>query len=424
MNPAWIHAAESLLPALAKGELDGATVTLLSEQQVTLRISPHLVYMCGMVTQFQRVPPFSRDQGDWFHHLQSLYQKEKGSESSSSNQQQQQPFYHLSPTLLPSNAVQEMIYQTFKRRQDEIEEQAAQAQTILLTMEIQDETILIGQAKKVKSARQGRRRRQQQQSQGIPHGGDSTGSRDQSDEENQDIPNANIAPIIHSTTTLEDLMKPQFTQEEQNIVVSADWTEVKTKKRTVEVSIARPLVDPETENLANQEEKLVEPRDSLDFHGTEAPGIGPCERHALEEISLPGDDSLGKQLSTHLSSTEATASSHDDDELTLLRTTVRRLELELARKDELLQNERAAHSKALQLEKEQSHERLQGLQLRLYISETRLKTFEDALEQHMQTVTNNMVVVGSPERRAWRTTRHVEEEEQVATPLYSRACRK
>jgi len=40
---------------------------------------------------------------------------------------------------------------------------------------------------------------------------------------------------------------------------------------------------------------------------------------------------------------------------------------------------------------------MQALQLRLYISETRLKTYEDALQQHVEAVANN--VAASPPRR-------------------------
>ena len=388
MNPAWIHAAESLIPALAKGEVDDQVT--LSATQSTLRISCRLVYMCGLVTQFQREAPFRRKQVEWFHHLQGLYQEEVGLS---------QPFYHLSPTLLPTNAVQEIIYQSVKRRQDEIEDQAAKAETILLAME--GDKTMTGHAKKAKAKadRQGRH------SHGMPQGDDS-GNSDESDAEN-----ANFLPIIKSTTTLDDLMKPQFTQEEHDIPAT-DWKEVKSKKRKAEAPVANRLVGPEAGYSANKEKKIDE-SGTLDFHDVEAPGVGTREWQALNEASSPVDVSLGNKVNARLSISE-TASPHD--EVAILQTKMRQLELELARKDELLRNERAAHAKALQLEKEQSQERLQGLQLRLYISETRLQTFEDGLEE---AETDSMVVVGPSEWRPWRTTRHDDEEEE-ASPLYSR----
>lgn len=55
-----------------------------------------------------------------------------------------------------------------------------------------------------------------------------------------------------------------------------------------------------------------------------------------------------------------------------------------------LQEERVAHARTLQREKERHVDIVQALQLRLYISETRLKTYEDALEDHIQAVANNM----------------------------------
>jgi hypothetical protein len=86
-----------------------------------------------------------------------------------------------------------------------------------------------------------------------------------------------------------------------------------------------------------------------------------------------------------------------------LQGIIRQLESQLWQKNQDLQEERAAHNTALQ-----------SLQLRLYISETRLKTFEDALEQHVQAVANNTAPT-SPERRRMRP-----EEQATTTPLLSR----
>jgi hypothetical protein len=72
----------------------------------------------------------------------------------------------------------------------------------------------------------------------------------------------------------------------------------------------------------------------------------------------------------------------------------RQLESQLTQKNRDLEEERTAHtSRHWPLEKEISNERLQALLLRFYSSfyssETRLKTFEDGLEQHVQAVANN-----------------------------------
>ena len=88
-----------------------------------------------------------------------------------------------------------------------------------------------------------------------------------------------------------------------------------------------------------------------------------------------------------------------DNELTPALLRIQQLEAQLATANELLLQERKFHRKEMQNEKEASHERMQALQLRLYIAETRLKTFEDALEQHNLQVANNVAAPTSPGRR-------------------------
>jgi hypothetical protein len=56
-----------------------------------------------------------------------------------------------------------------------------------------------------------------------------------------------------------------------------------------------------------------------------------------------------------------------------------------------LQEERAAHIKERKRLKQQHDDLVQGLQLRLYISETKLRTYQEALENHCLAVSNNIV---------------------------------
>jgi hypothetical protein len=81
---------------------------------------------------------------------------------------------------------------------------------------------------------------------------------------------------------------------------------------------------------------------------------------------------------------------------------IRQLEMELVQKDQQLKEERIMHAKALREEKERCEDSMQDLQLRLYISETRLKTYIDALEQHVESVASNLsnnYTPSSPMRR-------------------------
>jgi hypothetical protein len=78
--------------------------------------------------------------------------------------------------------------------------------------------------------------------------------------------------------------------------------------------------------------------------------------------------------------------------------------MQLVQKDQQLEN-RMMHVKALREEKERCEDSMQDLQLRLYISETRLKTYQDSLEQHVESVASNLsnnFTPSSPMRRGGR----------------------
>ena len=77
------------------------------------------------------------------------------------------------------------------------------------------------------------------------------------------------------------------------------------------------------------------------------------------------------------------------EDLSMFKDRIHSLELELLQKDNQLLKEQQNHAKALRQEKERSVDQIQALQMRLYISETRLKSYEDALDQHIEAVSNN-----------------------------------
>lgn len=54
--------------------------------------------------------------------------------------------------------------------------------------------------------------------------------------------------------------------------------------------------------------------------------------------------------------------------------------------DQKLAEERILHTKQSRMDKERYGDIIQALQLRLYISETKLKTYEDALQKHIEVV--------------------------------------
>ena len=93
------------------------------------------------------------------------------------------------------------------------------------------------------------------------------------------------------------------------------------------------------------------------------------------------------------------------------------LEQALKHTKDLLQQERSRHAQQLNQEKEQHANSMQALQLRLYISETRVKTYQDALETHFQSVASNAWQLNSPPRPSALTS---SDTPQLTSPLISR----
>jgi hypothetical protein len=89
-------------------------------------------------------------------------------------------------------------------------------------------------------------------------------------------------------------------------------------------------------------------------------------------------------ISTTTSTTNTTAP-HRDDQIHQLERTVQELQQQL-------QHERENHARILKKEREDAQELLQGMQLRLHISETRTRTFEEALVAHVDAVAQNVAL--------------------------------
>jgi hypothetical protein len=94
--------------------------------------------------------------------------------------------------------------------------------------------------------------------------------------------------------------------------------------------------------------------------------------------------------------------------------------MQLVQKNQQLHENRMMHAKALREEKERCEDNMQDLQLRLYISKTHLKTYQDSLEQHVESVASNLsnnFTPSSPMRRGGRGVA----QDPPSSPLISRA---
>jgi hypothetical protein len=131
------------------------------------------------------------------------------------------------------------------------------------------------------------------------------------------------------------------------------------------------------------------------------------DQRSREEEPSAGSESLNYEIGPH-------QALEMEQQLTMLQLKVRQLEMQVAIRDEQLLQERRTAAKTMQMEKDVASEQILALQLRLYISDTRLKAYEEALSQHIASVTEN-VAGASPAREVPIP--------QTGSPLYRRGCK-
>jgi hypothetical protein len=81
---------------------------------------------------------------------------------------------------------------------------------------------------------------------------------------------------------------------------------------------------------------------------------------------------------------------NQQSEVPILLETIKDLKQQLQMMNKQRIEDQHLTQKALQLERDVAYERIQALQLRLYIAETRLQTYEEALQSHVEMVERNV----------------------------------
>jgi len=326
MDPTQKQAAESLVVSLANGSI-GDQVEL-TETQKALKIPKHLVYICGLVLGSTRFTSFTKDQTLFFQKLQKLYQDEIDN-----SEEEHHRIYQLSRTLVPRNDVHATIHADVRKRQAELAIQAND-----LAEKLMDEE----SKKKVKQQKKADRKKTARPSAFTDH------QQVHAEQENK-------SPCDDNQETLEDLMRPVFTTLQDEDLSTDNWTKV-TKKPTKKKQTDDQPELPEIAKPKEDEQSIENPEDSpgpllvtaakssidkelLVVSVEESLENEPFAQASLE---LAKDPSLAENSTVH-----ADISSDEGNELCLLRDKVRQLELEILSKDEMLKEERAAHSRAL-----------------------------------------------------------------------------
>ena len=350
--------AEALTRSLAKGQVGG--MFPLTETQEKLGVPRPLVYICGLVVVGANVQ-FTAKQTRLFTKLQKVYHTCLSLES-------EQKLFQLSPTLIPCKEAQHVIQRNVKEKQTEMDLQAKRIAEQLLEAEI---NVLQKKTKK-RSCRKKQQKPQTVVEKTVPV--DETAQQQQEEDEEDD--DEEKLPVSSDPAGRESVLSPIQVPVEKQDASPDSWVQVKTKRSL-------------------RSESPSEVSACTRFDGNKEKG----SVH-MQSVSCETQDTIPSA---------ATIQS--------LQERIHQLQIQLAEKESLLEQERTAHATQLQSEREGTEERMQALQLRLYISETRSRAFEEALNAHVEAVANNVAL--TPVK-----SNNVSTSRSNSKPLYSRVAAK
>mmetsp|Transcript_8191 Transcript_8191/g.12577 ORF Transcript_8191/g.12577 Transcript_8191/m.12577 type:complete len:457 (-) Transcript_8191:165-1535(-) len=454
IEPSWRIAAESLIPSLANGLVGNGKRMQLSETQKALNIPSSLVYICGLAMgnlcesqeKYKEIvasPSFTKEQANFFQHLQGLYQKEMTTPLR---------VYQMSPTLLPSDVIRMIVVRDVKREKKEIAERAAKEERRLLaelpTLNKKDKTT---RKPKTKTKKVIERENIINDSSKSPKDAESQMTSLLSSALNalkiDDVPN----PLEDVSNSNEDdkewrEVKRKTTSRHRQDLQGGIKEDISKHLRTTSTPLrnkrkknnaSEPVTNQESftntakgdimknDNNTNLASKTNAPsRCGLSIEVLKSNTVHGILQSSASELSSQRNGCSSLQKSTPIRPNVVETDNHDHenenniqsaviDEVLPLQNKIKILEMQLQKKDQELEMAHNSHFKALQTAEERWQERIQALQLRLYISETRLKVYEDALSQHVDSVRKN-TAKGNGGNIA---------EEVVPTPLYSRIAK-
>jgi hypothetical protein len=383
MDPASLLALQSIVAGNGKKSLK--LDFPLTEEQHALRIPLELILLAGIVHQT------SATNNTYTALLFDRLLQES----------EIRPRVRWSPTLVPSNAAQKIITALMVQRQRELEASAHKAARCLVeTQELEQQQ---QQQRLTKINKKAKRKKNSGST--IHCNVVLSKSRDDKSETSHESDSDQESLTDESE---ENWIPAPPTRLLSKLDIDAqDWVTVGGKKKATMNSNNEPCSTegaPTDELLLPENIKAKEKSpERLQFTAF----THPCTLLTFvddRECVVSSSDDEGVKLLITAHTTDGRnkpliATNADDYEsVTAQQTTIHHLEVKLAECQETLCKERVLAQQAMTAEKEAANEQMQTLQLRLYINETRLKTFEDALHQHVDAVAQNVATTLSPER--------------------------
>ena len=347
-----LQAAEQLVTELAAGRVGNDFQP--TEIQNELNIPVFLIYLFGIVIAEEEYQRWKNDKPDhdvpnpfnWAREKRFLvFQKQyfESLESSDSTKS-----YKLTTRMLPSKEQQAIVKRDLLAECEKLESLSNEALEALLL-----EEATLAQQAMTKSKR--KKKKKKSKNQAVASDKNEVVAIDTGDEKMPSTTHENSA--TSDTERIDDNEMEKDSSSSCSIVLEPDAVNAIDSN----LSKAQVKLDDQTNDRGFQVESLLETLTSP-------------SRLELNEGSI---------LNTAMDPSNLQQST---DDASMLTQRIRDLELQLAEANRRSEEERMAHRKALRKEKERHESLIQALQLRLYISENKVRTYEDALEKHIESV--------------------------------------
>lgn len=374
------QAAKLLIEEIAKGEGDSVNSLFKlkpSDAQKDLSIPSSSIYIAGVLLLSKKYTlntfkhPYSNEVQSQYQDLQFFYNEKLP------NKDREIKVYQLSPRIIPTIDQLSLIQKDFNRKVQDLDKEAKSIAAKLIS---EDKT------EKHSNSRHAKMNSKKKYLVAARKQRAKSNNEDGQLEESIDMDDKESTPVSES---LQDLMKMQIASDSGNEIPEEDgtWSIVSKKKNAT--------ADDKEENNRSTEEKSNEstltdsavkkrisstPETKNDLQDD---SLATKSNLSLSEIDTAKDfdkrdtiqDSSNKSHSMVVESSKVQV---DKNCVMKLQSRIQELELELNEKD-----------KEIRKMKETYDDQIQALQMRLYISETRLKTHQDALQQHIHTVASN-----------------------------------
>lgn len=324
-------------------------------------IPTFLIYLAGLVistttyssTENSYVTCFTDKQEEIFREYQNLYHKCRKTEDSPN-------FFHSSPRILPTENQQVVIDNIVKRKRNELERQSDKAaQDILETWTKPTKVSTIEKKKKKKKSRQ---------KSDIP-------KEDQGTESNKNVAASAGETRSQVLMAIQNESSRMLVKEDDD---SSSWIAVQKKSFP---SNPRKMSNNRThDTTCDTKPTKLRSTNTLTVIRRNDDEVDKTDDVETEETSNHSEDEAFKDEQVEIENTKSTS----------LEDRVLELERLLQEKDEELLQERENHTKLMSKKNFEFDNQIQALQLRLYISETKLKTYQDALQEHMEKVSSNI----------------------------------